>query len=67
MSQQVLQVEGMHCGGCVASVERALKAVPGVHAVQVELESGRVTVEAESAVAVSSLADAVRATGFDVV
>jgi copper chaperone len=67
MSQQVLQVEGMSCGGCAAGVEGALKAVPGVTAVRVELESGRVTVEAADSVTVASLAEAVRGAGFDVV
>lgn len=66
MREQVLQVEGMHCGGCVASVERALKAVPGVGAVRVELESGRVTVEAAEGVSGARLSEAVRAAGFDV-
>jgi copper chaperone len=39
------KVNGMSCGGCAASVERAIKATtPGV-SVQVDLENGRVTVE----------------------
>ena len=66
MSQQVLQVGGMSCGGCAASVERALKAVPGVEGVKVELDSGRVTVDSAAAVAVERLAEAVRGAGFDV-
>lgn len=32
-----LQVEGMTCGSCVRHVERALRALPGVHAVDVRL------------------------------
>jgi copper chaperone len=39
------KVEGMSCGGCVSSVERAIKAsAPGV-SVLVELDRGLVTVE----------------------
>jgi len=39
------KVEGMSCGGCVSSVEQAIKsAAPDVN-VGVELESGLVTVE----------------------
>ena len=30
MENVTLKVDGMSCGGCVASVERVLKAVPGV-------------------------------------
>lgn len=32
-----LQVEGMTCGSCVRHVERALRALPGVQAVDVRL------------------------------
>lgn len=39
MSQiTVLKIEGMTCGHCKAAVEKALKAVPGVISVVVELE-----------------------------
>ena len=34
----------MTCGHCVASVTEEVAEVPGVHAVDVELSSGRVTV-----------------------
>ncbi len=35
-----LNVQGMTCGGCVASVTRVLKAVPGVDDVAVTLQPG---------------------------
>ena len=34
-----LKIEGMMCGHCRARVEKALKAVPGVQAVEVSLEA----------------------------
>ncbi|MGE3717987.1 MAG: heavy metal translocating P-type ATPase, partial [Bauldia sp.] len=37
-------VEGMHCASCVSAVERALKAVPGVTDVAVNLATNRATV-----------------------
>ena len=40
MENVTLKVDGMTCGGCVASVERVLKAVPGVVAVKVQLSPG---------------------------
>lgn len=40
-----LKVTGMTCGGCVSSVERVVKKVPGVSGVQVTLEGGRLVVE----------------------
>ena len=40
-----LKVEGMTCGGCVRSVERALKLVDAEAHIEVELESGDVRLE----------------------
>lgn len=50
MSEQivVLNVTGMNCNGCAASVERSLKKVDGVSAVRVDLgqEQAQVTYDA---------------------
>ena len=40
-----IQIDGMHCGGCVKRVEEALKKVPGVKAEKVEVGSARVSVD----------------------
>ena len=45
METIALGVEGMSCGGCVVSVERALERVPGVARVKVSLETKVATVE----------------------
>lgn len=37
-------VSGMHCGGCVAKLEKALRAEDGVDGVEVTLEPGRAVV-----------------------
>jgi copper chaperone len=37
-------VSGMSCGGCVTRVTEALKALPGVGAVEVALSTGKVDV-----------------------
>lgn len=66
MTQWVLQVEGMHCGGCVASVKRALAAVEGVAQVDVDLAQGQVSVAGNASLQREPLAEAVRALGFDV-
>lgn len=39
-----LSISGMSCGHCVASTEKALKAVAGVESVEVKLEPGEATV-----------------------
>lgn len=45
MSIIELQVKGMTCGSCVASVTRALQRVPGVTDIDVDLPAGLVQVE----------------------
>jgi copper chaperone CopZ len=40
----VVHVTGMTCGHCVAAVSRAVKAIPGVENVSVDLASGQVVV-----------------------
>jgi len=59
-----LPVEGMSCGGCVASVTRALQQVPGVTEVQVDLDAKQATVSgtADRAAVVAAIEDA----GFEV-
>jgi copper chaperone CopZ len=45
-----LQVKGMTCRSCVASVTRALQKVPGVTGVDVDLPSGLVQVRVDGEV-----------------
>lgn len=40
----VLPVQGVTCGGCVATLERVLGALPGVEQVAVDQASGRTEV-----------------------
>lgn len=42
-----LEVQGMSCGGCVKSVNTALKSLPGVGTVEVDLPTGHVTVNGD--------------------
>ena len=44
MATLALAVKGMTCQGCVRSVEKALRAVDGVHEVTVSLERNLATV-----------------------
>jgi len=45
--QWVVPVSGMHCGACVSRVEKALLAVPGVRAVEVDLAAGTAVITGE--------------------
>ncbi len=62
-----IRIDGMHCGGCVKSVEKALGAVPGVTSVSVSLETGTATVSASPSVSPGALKQAVEDAGYDVV
>ena len=64
--QAELDVQGMSCQKCVASVTRALQAVQGVTRVEVSLEHASATVEFDESLAVrDELVGAVEAAGFD--
>ena len=43
-----LMVSGMTCGHCEKAVESALKGVPGVQSVRVDLQGGTATVQGEA-------------------
>lgn len=68
MMEQVFQIEGMSCGGCVASVERALRAQAGVQQVAVSLADKQAKVAFDAAqMDVARLRAAIEAAGFEVV
>lgn len=62
---RIFAVEGMSCAHCQAAVTQALKGVPGVASVDVDLEAKRAKIgyEAEK-VTVEQLSQAVREAGY---
>ena len=67
METVTLKVEGMTCGGCVASVTRVLKATPGVADAVVRLEAGSATVTFDPArTSVPALKSAIEDAGYAV-
>ncbi|MES2550042.1 MAG: copper ion binding protein, partial [Pseudomonadota bacterium] len=60
---QELSIEGMTCASCVARVERALKAVPGVTLANVNLATE--TARVEGTVDPAALLQAVKAVGYE--
>ena len=62
--EKKLNVEGMMCMHCKATVEKVLSAVPGVTAVSVDLEAKTATVTCEANVADADLCAAVEKKGF---
>ena len=61
-----LQVIGMTCASCVLRVEKALRSLPGVLRVSVNLATEQAFVEATPSVTVEVLAAAVRKAGYEV-
>jgi copper chaperone len=68
METVTIGIDGMTCGGCVASVQRALKRVDGVASVDVSLERRQATVEyAPERADPARLHSAIESAGFEVV
>ncbi|MBR4090679.1 MAG: metal-transporting ATPase [Mogibacterium sp.] len=64
--KKIINVEGMMCPRCQAHVQKALEAVEGVAAVEVDLDSKTATVTLESDVGDDVLAAAVTEAGYEV-
>ncbi len=60
-----LGITGMTCNHCVKHVEQALRELPGVSAVEVDLAQGRATVEHDAQVALPQLVAAIEAAGYE--
>lgn len=67
METVTLNVKGMTCMGCVASVKRVLQNIDGVKAVEVSLEQARATLQYDGAVTdPSRFKSAVEEAGYEV-
>ncbi|GAB4384819.1 heavy-metal-associated domain-containing protein [Albidovulum sp.] len=65
-AETVLAVEGMHCAACAGHVKRALGAVPGVTAAEVDLATGSARIRhLAGAAGPAEFAAAVRAEGYE--
>jgi Cu2+-exporting ATPase len=64
LESTVLVVPGMHCAGCMAKVERAFGALPGVHGARVNLTARQVRVDHDPAVREPALVAALAEAGF---
>ncbi|WP_148863315.1 heavy metal translocating P-type ATPase [Marinobacter fonticola] len=57
-------VEGMSCASCVGRIERALSAQPGVSTAQVNLATGKATVEFDQPATTGTLIETIRDAGY---
>ncbi len=64
--EKTYKIEGMSCGGCVNSLTRVLKAVPGIEPVKVEV--GRAVLRFDPALITDdTIKAAVDRAGFEVI
>jgi copper chaperone len=62
-----IKVRGMSCGHCAQAVTKALKSLPGVTEVQVDLAGGLVRFESREPVSKEDLAQVIKAAGYELV
>ena len=66
MSQtdKTFTISGMSCGGCVNSLTRVLKSVPGIEPIRIEV--GKARLRLDERVTSQTVKDAVARAGFEV-
>ncbi|MEV1156702.1 cation transporter [Micromonospora chokoriensis] len=67
MVNTTYQVQGMTCGHCVSAVTAEVGSIAGVHDVQVDLATGRVTVDSDQPLDTEVVRAAVDEAGYNLV
>jgi copper chaperone CopZ len=65
--QTTINVSGMTCGHCVSAVTMELSLLPSVTEVDIDLESGQVTITSDAALEQAQLATAIDEAGYELV
>ncbi len=65
MSTVIVTVAGMTCGHCASSVREEVAGIPGVTAVDVDVASGKVTINSEQQVEPEAIKGAVEEAGYE--
>jgi copper chaperone CopZ len=65
--QTTIKVSGMTCGHCVSAVTMELSLLPSVTEVEVNLESGQVTISSDAAPDQAQLVTAIDEAGYELV
>lgn len=66
-STSTFHVAGMSCGHCVSSVRDEVSAIDGVTAVDVDLDTGELTVTSDTPVDADAVRAAVDEAGYEVI
>jgi len=65
--KEVIKVEGMSCNHCVNSIETSVGGLTGVSAVKVDLGSGDVSVEFDTAtITLAQIKEEIEEQGYDI-
>ena len=64
-NDKTFTISGMSCGGCVNSLTRVLKSVPGIEPIKIEV--GKAQLRLADNVSSQTVKDAVARAGFEVV
>jgi copper chaperone len=64
MSESTYQVTGMHCGHCAQAVTEEISTIRGVRRVDVDVATGRVTVESDDPLSTDDVRAAVTEAGY---
>jgi len=65
MKEETIRIDGMSCGGCVASVTKALARLPLERDADVQIGSARVAYD-EAELSRATIIEAIEDAGFDV-
>jgi copper chaperone len=63
-TEKTFTIQGMSCGGCVNSLTRVLKSVPGVEPIKIEV--GKAHLRLDERATLQNVKDAVERAGFEV-
>ena len=63
--EKTFTIQGMSCGGCVNSLTRVLKAVPGIEPIKIEVGKEQLRLDGDR-VTSQAVRDAVARAGFEV-
>lgn len=66
MKELLLNVEGMHCGGCEKRIQNAVSDIDGVENVEASFEAGTVKVTLNKVVDEKAIKETIEDIGFEV-
>ena len=64
MKSNKFNVEGIHCGSCVAKIENGLNSLEGLKSVSVNIESGEVLTEVEEGTSPMAIKSCIEDLGY---